>query len=1031
MTIAQAPQPAQRSLTGTVSHLGRNTHQVERLFIDRQSGPNAQNLLRKMHERTLTKHNTVPGYKAIRAAGIDPLFDRDQYKKWWSLPANGRATLFQVDGTYVLLVLGSAAARDTALSEADDATENAVVELYKEVLAELKPRTVLAGPFDRLVRAIAYSYPTYVAFKSHVSYLKCDEGTLDFGNPKAEGTWHDWTSDAADSHKRTIGRTADGATSMIRDNQWHMAQAQAPFGLEVDDSNNFHVCPGEVETIAAIIGYLVDDGLSQAETARRLVAAGQLPPRRKGFDGQRLFQGMTMQTSDGAELSRATQVVGRILMLLPDMAMGKYVTSRKQTSSVDAVFEGARRRGRPGGGYEHRFAWDVPDVFSDIDDDVLLEAVRLGAMARVRNDHPASEWLLEVAARAETRGIIEAGEESPGYDEAVRWAGETGALIEVMGSGPEHPRSWAVRRIIAEVTDVDVLSRDHRGGGPGREVRLFSRWPVTVGKDGNEWKLTTVLHEYSILTRPPADTGSVMASLARPWNVAKRILPGSDVLARFRVGDFHTALARAAATAIDQGAPLLRDQFTTSTAVNTVAVAEDTQTATDRFRLQAAIDGAEARAVTASEETLRLQQRRARLEADAGIGPDGPLHRENLDLVQARLDHYEKREDQAWQARQRAIDDLAAYETSVDAAPVLRHVPTIDDMRVALDTLVMIATTEDAELRVARSLQALISNLEFTTRGAFDLDFTFSMDVPGPSGGPSVTIHDITGTVPTFGREPVGYESWGQAYAEELCLRRLEVDHSYTSRLGTTRTNASEIITPRIQARRLAARYLTGSLGMSGMESDALLASPVLIVRTIVWNQVNRLPNLPSTLGVAPEFVAAVIDAYCNNVPSVSASPSTTMRERQAILGAVIEVGSLTTTDILPMSSLDSTAGPKARAMIVRNSLRVLPDRMDAFLRIELTPVPGVHPPKRVNHWFPIPCPHCIPTDHPETQHVHTDTAQASPSILGTPDDTAWLDIIAWEPEVPGGLLCSTCMRSPRDPRTVYPGLYRTLHARG
>src|SRR3712207_3810816 len=111
---------------GTMAERAACVQRIEDLFVFRQSGPQALALLAKMIGRTMAPHTSVAGWAQIKANGIKPLFDRERYPTYWDLPEGGpgKATLYQVDGTFVLLVLGSAASRNVALSPAEDPTEN-------------------------------------------------------------------------------------------------------------------------------------------------------------------------------------------------------------------------------------------------------------------------------------------------------------------------------------------------------------------------------------------------------------------------------------------------------------------------------------------------------------------------------------------------------------------------------------------------------------------------------------------------------------------------------------------------------------------------------------------------------------------------------------------------------------------------------------------------------------------------------------------------------------------------------------------
>src|SRR5690348_9956078 len=94
-----------------------------RLVIVRQSSPKAHQDLQTLLERTLSLYPDIEGCVELERLGIDPVRNPRETDEFFELPDGGSACLYQAEGTWMLLILGSAAARNAAESVIDKKVE--------------------------------------------------------------------------------------------------------------------------------------------------------------------------------------------------------------------------------------------------------------------------------------------------------------------------------------------------------------------------------------------------------------------------------------------------------------------------------------------------------------------------------------------------------------------------------------------------------------------------------------------------------------------------------------------------------------------------------------------------------------------------------------------------------------------------------------------------------------------------------------------------------------------------------------------
>lgn len=972
------------------------TARADRLVIVRQSGVRAHADLHTLLERTYALYPYIPGADEIQELGIKPVLDPRPSDQVWRLPDGGTACLYEIKGTWTLLILGSAAAKNTASTVIDKRVENAVVNLMCEVVASLRPIDVYIGPFDRVNRSHAFSTQTFEGFRDagvEVLYLEDQPGEIWFDSEDAEEAWYTLSKTAATNYRTTVKRTTSGKISMARRNLWYSGDGLTPVGLRKDADSRLSVDERDKRAVRLIVEGLAQDD-SDAAIARTLFHDGALR-RRRGGQWSRSAESFVAKQNETSRLERAVRLFRE---RMPDLALGKHVVLVKEPRSTNFTHRGVRRERSSTGHYSHVLVWDVPDIFEDIEEQVLDEALLVAVRRAVRAGNRPSKWVHEKNERERMLAELTEGVEfNMDARESVRRKQFALEMSRPIGSGPEHPRAARVRELIGAATAE--APRTNTNTSVPSTIRLFSGYQTWAQDDGHEYKLAAHLGETYLLLRRPSDSStSVEESLTRPWGIKS----GSRgvrryAIAQFRDGVFHAALADAAARHIDQGVTVLSGRRAAASGIVLASQHLEAERVLRRQRLASDLADAE-RDVQAAKTRLRLITT-YKMPATDGAEADADAWAEvNDDLLNEAL-----REEVQARARAKRLSDAlhAIADESVFASS--DELPDLDDLDLTLQTLVALRTKVSALATQAHAIQALIPRLNVVSTSAFEVEFEMDLLLPTGSGG--LPVGPIRFSVPTAGTRPAGYESWSHAECEELALRRLVLTDTILTRHGGTLSNGWLI--PKTYVAQRAATYLM-KRGVGQDQARYLLQTTLLLPRTIVYHLVHDLPINHDDLGTSDDYVDLIRRTYLdvnNAVPRKV--PSLSRREELQHLLNVLK----TLPHWRPVDIADYLRYPAAADFRSRDS------RARTVLTYERTNLPalvariGVKGLSRegkqmsnLTAYVLHQCPHC---------------AEA-----GTPHP---VDVVAWNVEVPGGILCSSCLRTPAPDSIVYPAAYGEL----
>lgn len=967
-----------------------------RLVIVRQSGVRAHSDLRTLLERTLALYPYIPGADEIEDRGIEPVLNPGPSDQVWRLPDGGTACLYEVKGTWVLLILGSAAAKNMASTVVDKRVENAVVNLMCEVVARLRPVDVYIGPFDRVNRSHAFSTQTFEGFRDaavEVLYMEDQPGEIWFDTEDAEEAWYTLSKSAATNYRTTVKRTTSGKISMARRNLWYLGDGSTPVGLRKDRDSRLTVDDRDRHAVRLIVEGLAQDA-SVAAIARTLLREGALR-RRRERRGRTSAESFVEEQNEVFRLERAVRL---FRTRMPDLAMGKHVMLVKEPASTNFTHRGVRRERSPKGHYSHILVWDVPDIFEDIAEDVLDEALLAVVRRAVRAGNRPSMWLHEQGQRERILAeLTEVAEFTGDARETARRKQFALEMSRPIGSGPAHPRSTRVRELIQAA--AAEAPRTNPNTSLPSTIRLFSGYQTWRQEDESEYKMAAHLGDTYLLLRRPSD-GSlpVEDSINRPWGIRS----GSrDVrryaVAQFRDGAFHAALADAAARHIDEGVTVLSGRRAAASGIVLASQHLEAERVLRRQRLSRELDEAESD-VQAAKTRLRLITNYDPHEAnDVQSGAD-EWAAVNDDLLTEVL-----REEVHARARVKRL--RSALDSIADEAVMGERdeLPDLDDLDVTLQTLVALRTKVSASSQQANAVQALIPRLHLVAASPFEVEF--EMDLLLPTGGGGLPVGPIRFSVPTAGTRPVGYESWAHAECEELSLRRLVMTDSLRTRHGGTLANGWLI--PKTYIAQRAATHLM-KRGVGQDQARYLLQTTLLLPRTVAYHLVHDLPIDHQDLGTSDEYVELVRRTYLdgdNTVPrKVPILPR--REELQHLLNVMRPLPHWRPVDIADYLRYPQDLDPKTRD---RRAATVL-----TYTRTNLPPLVtriGVNGlsregkrMKNLTAYVLHQCPHC--------------------AAAGTPHP---VDIVAWNVEVPGGMLCSSCLRTPAPNSIVYPAAYREL----
>lgn len=774
----------------------RTRTRVARLVIARESATNAVVELHKMVERITAMHPDLPGQAEIRRRGIEPLFDGDPETLTWRHKGGHRAALYCVDGTFVLLVLGSATMRNLAADEVSAAENNFVVELFQHVLGALRPAEVLTGAFDRLVRAHEFTSKTFWIFNnSGVEYLTHEGGEIDFHDASAEDLWEQLSQDAVAGVRQSGRRLNQGAVSAVRTNQFHRASMFAPPGLmrKAPKDGKLIPNPAELPMLLEVVRDLAGPEFTISGTARRLMALVEGgAPRRRGHDGVRTFRGDDYMTRSHAAEQRNRRFVERALKALPDLALGRPVATHSTPVTGKAIFVGARRE-QVGTQHHHWLVWSVPDLFEELTDEVLFEAVRVAATWRLHRGLPASYFLRELAERERALRRLETLDDRPGTrlsaddKELLGWAGRGGRMVHAMGGdAPGSPRQDLVLAAIskAEEEGGSRLSASVQNSG---NQRLFAKMG-TWRQGESEFVISSGVHNYAYtfhLRDADLDV-TPQLSMRRAWNLRKGLGNNDNVIAAVPIAVLHRGVALAAAQAIDAGVDRLRAKFFASGELDALGGGDRLEQLARGQWLKNRLDSCMDEAAAAVGALLSHERRRAglrRVERDVASAPGVDAVVRSMpgcdpvdDVLQARLEQA-ARDAAAREVRARTeLERFESIERAGEAQTEGLGGP-LNDHEVVLRVLTDLANSSVATPKQCRAWQALFVRFEVLEVNATAIEVSFDLLLPS-EGDSQEAVGPIRAVLPVMGERRLGGISQAQAYAEAYCVRGLIVDHS-------------------------------------------------------------------------------------------------------------------------------------------------------------------------------------------------------------------------------------------------------------
>lgn len=970
-----------------------------RLVIVRQSSPQAHQDLHTLLERTLSLYPDLEGCEELGRLGIEPVLNPRPTDEFFVLPDGGSACLYQVEGTWMLLILGSAAARNTAGMVIDKKVENAVVNLMERVLKTLRPTEVFIGPFDRVNRAHDFAPKTFHAFRdAGVQVLNLEDDPLEiwFDHENAEQTWYGLSGSAATNYKVTIKRTTSGRVSMARRNLWPFGEGFTPVGLTRDDQRRLVVDQRDAAAVKAIVAGLAAD-LTDADIAQDLINRGLLRRRRNCNSPSNPTAAAIQIDNERNRVERAVRLF-RDRML--DLAMGKHVMANGEPGSTNFTHRGVRRERTPEGGWQHILVWDVPDVFAGVDAQELDTALVTVARRLARSGRRPSQWIHEHEQREKLRADLDALASPRDANERSRRTQLEHELSRPIGSGPEHTRGARIREIVELVT-VETAKTNPRTSMP-HATRLFSGFPAWVQDDGHEYALAGHLSgTYAFLRRTPDTTVGTAKSLNRAWGRGSgRQEAMRHAIAHVRIQTFHAALADAAARHIDEGVDVLSGQRAAASGIMRANQHLETQRTLRRRQLTQNLE--------AARKDVRAAENRLRLLTDSDLGAAGSAGISDDTWLAVQHDAMKDalRTELQARAREKRLQEELDSLTELAVVDASDDLPDLDDLDVAMQTLVALRTTVTAASATARAVQALIPRLEVVSVTAFEVVVEMDLLLPTPGDG-ALPVGPIRFTVPTAGTRPLGYESWSHAECEELTFRQLTMTQTKETRNGGTLKNGW--LEPKTYVAYHAAQYLMGR-GLRQGAARYLLQTTLRLPRVVAWHLVHETPINHAALGTSEEYVDLIRRTYLDPGARIpfKAPILETRDDLQRLHNAMRAepTAAWWPTDIANHLGLPADEDPKVRnrrasswATFRRQNLPQLLVRVSRKgVSVEGKKI------KKMTAYMLEQCPHCLNggKSHP-------------------------IDIVVWNAEVPGGRLCSACLRTPEPDSIQYPDAYRDL----
>lgn len=192
-----------------------------------------------------------------------------------------RAVLFPLpdDDEWGLYALGSAASTDADLDG-----DNAFVHLVANVMAQLRPRTVVVPEFDRLIRDVRHVSQLWREFKSHVDELRSFDERIGIHEPHAEMRFMLAALAASTEAAAIRRRTFWGKLQTLMDGGTILSEYTMPPGYRRGDDGRVEPDPGQRAWIEVIL-HAMAYGLSDREVIANAAAAGVTTPLLRKLHG--------------------------------------------------------------------------------------------------------------------------------------------------------------------------------------------------------------------------------------------------------------------------------------------------------------------------------------------------------------------------------------------------------------------------------------------------------------------------------------------------------------------------------------------------------------------------------------------------------------------------------------------------------------------------------------------------------------------------------------------------------------------------
>lgn len=823
---------------------------VNLVFV-RQSGVGAREDLNSMLERTLMQCAGVPGWDTIRRAELGPLLTPERYPDalTWTLPDGGSASLWWVESTFVLYVLGSAAKSNLTLTPGEDPEANAASALLSSVIEELKPHLVFAGRFDRAVRAMDHSISVFNALRrAGTLFFHFDGKSINLQAPKAKLEWEAETVQASVSHYSTVNGMMGGRVSKIRLGRWALSAPIAPLGFSVDDDQRLVIDPAEQEVVLQAIRALAQPDADLGTLARLLGDSRSIPRRRTGL----MRHGIDWESNDPlATYSRARSWLRRLLHDLPDLAMGKHVVAWKEPSTISAIYPGARKVLHAGGKAEYRLVFDLPDLFADLDEDTLRPVLINAIERRLQKGRRATSWLEESEARELVRlhspqGVVEEG-----------WAGRNGELVDLMAGAPAL-RPWIMQLAHQlEIATPPALPEPHRH----KRVFLLCGYPVWRDEQGREVRLVSDGHSYEVRRRPTDGSMPPYASSRRAWD--RRRGPNSELIAKCSPDKLHEAVALAAVTAVEMGVPLISKSAVLLRELDVRQGGMPLSRAQRISELEAALMQAEQDAIGASRRAER-------------VGAGGPA-------PQRAVEHADQRALDAWMRHAELEERLHVLRSEAFDEPVETPNVFTSDLEVVADALARISVTRRAPRHVSEAIRRVIPSLRLVHADELSATFEFTLALLDADRD-RIVVGPIKTTVPLNWRQNADGESRARVKARALCTAP-DVDRAALEAFTFAADDRRRDEAPENEART----YLVSS-GMRTAAATNVLSCPLPLVKRLVW-AIHEGDSLHAFEHLDPGYIAIVRAAYFGDLVPQAGPYSSISDLRQQALDRVIAHG--------------------------------------------------------------------------------------------------------------------------------------------